>query len=313
MVSRAWVGGAWVYSADEVIDRYRSVHAHESTWAKQNAFVRPLVAALRLRTPTAAYKAMVAASDYVRWLSAQDVPLDAEAVFTPENVEWYCATQLQRLGEHSRSTKRGALRQIGRASTRRAAWSPPDTRFAKPLAAEPYCTDERRGLRCLVPVQPTEARRRFFAGVLGLGFGFGLRGVEMRYVHASDLFERRGALHVRVRGERARTVPARAALTQSLLQLALEYPEGPLLGPYRDEQKAPMSRMKARLIIPDNAPALSLRRLRTSWMVDVLNDGVPLGDFAAAAGATDLRLGSLLPHLHRKDTAAVIAQLTGTN
>ncbi|MFZ6990409.1 hypothetical protein ACO0E1_00830 [Curtobacterium sp. RRHDQ66] len=311
-MSRVFVSGVWVHTADEAIDRYRPRFAAEPWFTDAHPTLISWVRQAQPQNPTAAYRYILSTCYFARFGARNDLPIDAETLFTPENVDWYTSTALADHGEHSRSTQRAALREVGRAITRRAGWKSPEPQFQKPATAEPYSSAQRADLMGLVDLQPSPGLTRLMSGMLACGFGAGLRGPEMERVTAADV-ERRGplvALHIM--GPRARTVPVRRQDAETILRLAFDHPDEPLLGPFKPHQRDPVSRAKRRLDLPPWAPPLETRRLRATWMVDVLNEDIQLSTFAAAAGITDLRFAGLLPHLKtRKDPEVVAATLAG--
>ncbi|MDT0212059.1 hypothetical protein [Curtobacterium sp. BRD11] len=312
-MSRAFVGGSWAYTVEEVFERYRPRFAHEPWFVDARETLVGFARRTNPTTPTAAYKTVLSSCKMGRFAHHHGIPLDPEMLFTPENVEWYVATELRNHGEHSRGTQRAALREIGRHVTRRAGWTSPDPRYQRASIAEPYSAAEQHALCSLAPKQRTERRRRALEGIVRLGLGAGLRGTEMEAVAAADFERRDRLLFVHVRGPRSRTIPIRRAHQVALLQLLNDYPSGPLLGPFTPDQRNPLSRIKSLLEIPAEwAPPLELRRLRATWMVEVLNADIQLSTFADAAGITDLRFAHLLPHLTpRKDPGLIAATLAG--
>lgn len=311
-MSRVFVGGSWAYSPAEVFTSYRP-RFHADPWFQtQRSRLVAWAERAEPETPTAAYKTMFAVCQFARFARDREIPLEPERLFTPENVEWYISTELSTRNEHSRSTQRAALRLVGRAITRRAAWPPADPRYKKPTAAEPYSATEQHHLISLSDIQATERRRRACRGAVCLGLGAGLRGPELERVRGSDVERRDGLVVVHVCGDRERVVPVRRQHAGEVLRLAFDYPDEPLLGPFKPHQRDPLSRIKSLLEIPSWSPPLELRRLRTTWMVAVLNEGIGLADFADAAGVTDLRFTHLLPHLTRKEPADVARRLAGT-
>jgi hypothetical protein len=311
VVSRAYVGGVWAHTTDEVYARYRPRFCDERWFVAAREQLIGWARSVNAATPTAAYKNTMYVCQFARFAHKHDIPLEPEVLFTPENVEWYVQTELTEHGEHSRSTQRGSLRLVGRTITRRVAWPPPETRFPKPAAAEPYSSLEQHRLISLADIQATERRRRACRGAVRLGLGGGFRGPELERITGADVEQRDDLVMVHVRGDRERTVPIRREHAHDVLELAFEHPEEPLLGPFKPHQRDPFSRIKALLEIPSWAPPLEVRRLRATWMVSVLNEDIQLATFVDVAGVTDFRFTHLLPHLHRKDTSEVARALAG--
>jgi len=54
--------------------------------------------------------------------------------------------------------------------------------------------------------------------------------------------------------------------------------------------------------------------MHTTWMVDVLNSGVPLVEFMAAAGwTTGSRIGELVPYLHHREPGKSWPDIAGVH
>lgn len=313
MKGQVYLAGRWVGDIDEAIEAYQPAFAAEQWYVQARPYLNELVRLARPSNAVSARNQIQALSYAARFANEREQPLVAESFLSPAFVDWYLEISMTEHGAHSKSTHRAALTAIGTAATTRAPWTKPRPRYPRANDALPYSPSEVSDYMALVDKQKTRRRSRLLEGLLALGIGAGLRGTEMtrvwaRHVHREDDFT---VIHVP--GDSSRTVPFRRRFAPVVNQMALDHEAEPLLGPFREDQRDPLSRMKSLLHIPDYAPPLELRRLRATWMVQVLNEDVQLATFAEAAGVTDLRFTALLPYLTtRKDRDAEYLGLAGS-
>ena len=87
------------------------------------------------------------------------------------------------------------------------ALAPVDTPLPREHAKAPYSAAEIAGYLALADAQPALSRRMHAAGLVCLGAGAGLTGLDLRGVRGSDVIFRSGGVIVEVRGARPRAVP----------------------------------------------------------------------------------------------------------
>ena len=82
-----------------------------------------------------------------------------------------------------------------------------------------------------------------------------------------------------------------------LREVARNHPIGSLLGLGSPRGKDPLARARKGLEIPDRLPALTMSRLRTTWMADVLVR-VRISEFEVMAGTVSAKsLEAVAPHV----------------
>ena len=305
---------------EEVFAAYRPAGRHETSnevWQEIGGFVRDCVSKTPCDSAATAKARMSYATAFVTWCHTQDVPLLAEAVFTPERVETYAVAVLAGRPRRSVAVIRGALRTIGIACTKRAAWPRPATPLRKnAYLAAPYATADVAGFWSAADAQATGRRTHVFRTLLTLGLGAGLSSAEMFDLHADQVLTHPDVPDVRVIVLPDRLVPARHDLTGVLDGLCEAQPGGRLLGGRTSEAAAVKNKagaLRRGLDIPASLPDLSLSRLRTTWAVTVLSEGVTVAEFLRMAGTTSAKsLELYIPHVRVRTEPEWLRLAAGT-
>lgn len=302
MAKHRVVGGVVVTTPEGVFAHYRPA-AHlvsPEVWA----IVRPVAIdacrAADYKSVASALHCLSAVTYFLAWAHHQDVALDLEQVFVPSQVERYCASALKHLSTETRSTRRGYLRRVGRACTKKAPWTPDPKPFANNhTILPPYNPQEVEGFWRAADAQPTPLRTRVAQVMLTLGLGAGLKPGEMLTVTSQH--------HVRVHPVdprlvvvvlEGRTVPVLTRYTDRLRGLCEQFPEGLLIGQHRREAKDPLGALRQGIVWPDWLPRFRPSRLRTTWMADVLAQDVRISEFMVMSGTVSSKaLEVIAPHV----------------
>jgi len=286
MAKHRVVGGVVVTTPEGVFAHYRPA-AHlvsPEVWG----IVRPVAIdacrAADYKSVASALQCLSAVTYFLVWAHSQDIALDLEQVFVPSHVERYCATALKHLSTETRSTRRGYLRRVGRACTKRAPWTPDPKPFASNHAIlPPYSPEEVEALWAAAQNQATPHRQRVATAILTLGLGAGLKAGEMLHVTAETVARHPHDPRLVVVLTADRVVPVRAQYVPALLDLCERYPEGSLVGKWKVTAKDPLGALRQNIQWPEWV-AFRPSRLRTTWMADVLADDVRISEFMKIAG-----------------------------
>jgi hypothetical protein len=120
--------------------------------------------------------------------------------------------------------------------------------------------------------------------VLAFGLGTGIKAVELNAATADWIEDTDTGLVLHVPGDRPRRVPVRREWEAPVRDAINRAAGGLLFGPERTEvNERHLTRFLSRLPEGD-APRLSMQRLRVTWIVQLLDDRVPLNVIADAAG-----------------------------
>jgi integrase len=288
------------------------VAAYVACW--QPVSVPPQAAGFARQVAAAAAPPTRARANALLWaaarLAAFGLPLGLdpvpEVLLHPSVVERF-AVSAPGLSGSARRTLRTNLRFIARRVV--PALAPADVPLPRERAKAPYSPAEIAGYLALADAQPALSRRMRAAGLVCLGAGAGLTGVDLRSVRGSDVICRSGGVIVEVRGARPRAVPVLARYHEPLLAAAAFTGTALITGgtsPGRKNITTPLTRS---LSGGTGLPRLEVSRLRMTWLRDCAQL-LGLATFMHAAGITcSQRLGDLLATLDPADEATAVTLL----
>lgn len=181
------------------------------------------------------------------------------------------------------------LRKVGRACTKKAPWRPLPKPYAANLTIQPPYTDrEVDALWGAARAQLNDQRTRVAQTLLCLGLGAGLKPGEMLQVtaHHVGLHPQDERLVVVLLHDR--TVPVLAEYAPTLMDLCRRYPDAPLLGAHNPTTKDPLGKVRQNVEWPSWV-TFKPARLRTTWMVSVLTNGVRVSEFQRISGTASAK------------------------
>lgn len=259
--------------------------------------LRPIVLAwvektLPCSAPAAVARVRVAARFCV-WCENNGFPIDPEQILTEDLIEaWFASDDVT---ANAKGTYRSHLRTVAKANTRKTIWTPTPETLRRATLRDPYTSAEIDGYKRLIPVQSTARRRRVLDVLLHVELGFGLTASEMCALTCDDITEHDGIVIADVG---TRQVPARAPYAADILRLVEQTEGDRLLGDHLGDHRR-FDRLLEDIAIPAYQPAIRSRRLRTTWLVDVLSDGnLTLPEFQRISGLGSGRvLDDLVAHL----------------
>jgi integrase len=183
--------------------------------------------------------------------------------------------------------------------------------LARSRSKTPYSDAELARYLANCDNQPTEARRMRANGLISLGAGAGLTGVDLRAVRGSDITERSGGVLVQVGGAHPRCVPVLNEFCNRALQSAAWSGEGFVVGGVEINRRNVTSRLIASLSGGVDLPRLEIARLRATWLKKVA-ELIGLPTFMAAAGIScSQRLGDVVGTLRPGSEKDAVALLGG--
>ncbi|ROS58472.1 hypothetical protein EDF42_3720 [Curtobacterium sp. PhB172] len=292
------------------IENYRPQVVSEYWAVAGGDFARAAVMKAKPATTADAYRLMYNVAPFVMWARAQDLPENVEAVFTPDRLDEYLSTGDRREWvSNTHVVARWAITRVGRAATRRAPWK---VRVAAPKdekLSAPYSPEQMDWFREVAQTQATTRRSRYMRAALVLHHGAGLKHNELRFVDESDFEQRDGFFVVRVTEKHTvksrmpnRAVAVDSAYTEWLREL-LDQARGETLAHAASGSATydPLKVIRREIEVPAALPSFDPRRLRNTWLADMLNRRVPLRAVLAAAGLQTLDLPLLLPALRDDD------------
>ncbi|MEV5573430.1 hypothetical protein AB0L06_25590 [Spirillospora sp. NPDC052269] len=258
---------------------------------------------------------------------AEGHPAQVHLWLTREFIERFVMVGCAELGQATRGTYRSKLLRLREALLGGDCRTGPAARLSAAAAQRPYTPAEQAALWSAATGQPTDELRHGLITLLALGLGCGLDAREITLLHAADIRppaphtvnqhqeqngahmksahqDGRGSVVVGVRGRRARMVVCRRpwehVLTGRLTRLhaTRSATGGHLFRPTATARGGNLiTNFTARAHWQPGVPPLKTSRLRATWLVTLIDDGVPLDVIVAAAGLETLHsLTRLLPH-----------------
>lgn len=312
-MTKTLIRGVWFGDVSDVLATFQHAYASAQPLTDTEVtLIRAWTTAVDPPTVKSAFNTIGALVRFLRAAQSLDWSLDPDRLFAPRNVEWYCAKILTTSYDEVRATERSRLRAVAKAVSVHTRPPTNAAKYPKRTPKSPY--DEA----CIIDYirisrfQSTRYRTRIFQAHLALCVGAGLRATEMSLIEGSHVRQEDGYALVDVPGPAARTVPVRRDFESMLLGLADTVSRGPLVGRQHKGVRPIHQGLKAAIEIPDWLPPLMTSRLRATWIVWCLNNGVNLVSLMHAAGTRTLDIGSWTPYMApRPDTEVERAFFAG--
>lgn len=296
-LSMRWFSGAPVHPRDlavnDAVKAYVPRAVEASTWSAIAPMARQWVSTVPLEVSAQAVELLKPLSQYLAWRHQGAMnTTDASLVFRLEDIERYIQSGCSHLSDRSRATYKSALRRIGEHA---AGWGIARPDQGVPVAAgdpkAPYTPEEFSALLAAIRGRPTSYQRHNAMVIVALARGGGLAAGDIKTVIGHDI-ERTaaGVVVVHVKGPNPRQVPVLADWADRVERLSALAKGRPLFRSSRREIKRnDIGRFCERLVWRD-APALTITRLRVTWVVEHLEAGTPLHVLADAAGVSAVSL-----------------------
>lgn len=306
-------GGEPVDVVAERVAAYRPNSVPPTLWTEVASHVRAAVLVYEPQSVSAAYLAMQAATRFAIWAVGRGLSLDPETLYTEANVEFFVASGLPHLSEHSRASYRSSLRRIGRTITHRADWSPQPPRLKRKDLSAPYSDEEIAWLWDIARHQSSLPRQRAARGLMCLAYGAGLRAPEYSVVTSDHVRDVDQVAVVNLGGTSPRTVPVLPEAHEDLRWLIDAVPAGEeLFSAHRHIRNFTASVVET-IEVPPRAPRFVSRRLRITWMVRVSVAGVRISELGYLAGVKTAKgwdeLGKFIPRRDDAELRALIGAL----
>ncbi|TCK59231.1 site-specific recombinase XerC [Curtobacterium sp. PhB136] len=268
---------------DDAIEKYRPI-INRGTYDHVGPFVRDVVRTMSPTTYDNARRLLSMVSGLTSWRwTRTGCDLTPERIFRDSTISLYVNTVL---ANHSHAYRFDTTRHLGAVTTRLTGER--TSRLAPPASVRlaPYTSAEMAQLHSWQIALPTAQARRNGAALLALGAGAGLTPAEIIAVRRSDISTDSNRRWVTVRGAAERHVPVKDQWVRTLDQ-ALASDEDLLFHGYDFEEYAP--RPIQSFITANPGPVrLTPIRLRSGWIVSLLNAHIPLDVVAEIAGFSSL-------------------------
>lgn len=294
------------------IQRFSPRDLPPHVWQIIGPVARDFVAQTKPVSPRDATELLSRTTMLLAWGYAHGVDLSADVILHPDTLDAFVADGCAHLSSGTGQNYRRILRRVGRAVV-------PDVQPARPLSlsqskqVRPYSRDDERTLAGWARGLPTARMRNGAIALLGLGLGAGLQSSELEVADPTWVHTSGSEMTLVVPGQRARRVPV-ATGWQWAVRDALERNDGgPLFA--RTVTAAKRKRVSAftENLPRHGAPKLSVQRMRVTWIVRRLDDGVPLNVLTAAAGVGADQLSLYVQYMAPVSPDRADAWLRGTS
>ena len=222
-----------------------------------------------------------------RFAETRGVPAGREFLLDYDVIEAFCVAGLAGRAASTRGTYRSALYRLAEAAHgpagRRA------TPFPGARAPAPYSPGERAELAAVAAAQRGPGRRASALALVVFGIGAGLRPGELVALRGGDVSRRGRQVMVRVSGPSARVVPVTPGYAGRAWELARRAGRDFVFrpGPAGRSYKNFVTNFARGLAADPAAPALSLRRARSTFICGHLAAGTPVPVLLAITGIAE--------------------------
>jgi len=222
-----------------------------------------------------------------RFADTRGVPAGGEFWLDYDVIEAFCVAGLRDRASSTRGTYRSALYRLAEAA--RGPAGQRATPFAGAKAPPPYSPAERAELAAVAAAQRDLAKRASALALVVFGIGAGLRPGELVALRGGDITRRGRQVMVYVSGPPARVVPVALACAGRAWELARRAGSDFVFrpGPAERSYKNFVTNFARGLAADPAAPALSMRRARSTFICGHLAAGTPVGVLLAVTGIAE--------------------------
>ncbi|WP_161498719.1 site-specific integrase [Microterricola pindariensis] len=294
-----------------VIIRY-APRVPASQWQAVREFVIGNAVQMQFRKFETVRRHMTMASRFTAWVwTTTGSELTADRVFTERNVYRYLQDQYPK---HSEGHRWGIARELASVARSLA-----DTRVAQlPAPApstrrKPFTDAEIAAMHSWANSLSTTHKRQNASAILGLAGGAGLRSQDLVEIRLRDIDVVDGRLFVTVPGPNPRRVPVRHPWTRTLLR-AIDGRANADEYVFRGHRLAEYPPHALQVFLTEHPCRIrpTVSRLRTSWIVDHINNGLPLHVLLAVTGLKNAAsLDKFLMHARTPALDPYLGLLTG--
>jgi hypothetical protein len=300
------------------IDSY-TPRAAGPAWDRVAPLVRQIVREADPLLPYKATELLSVLAQLAVFADGQGRTASAQSWLSAEFIEHFVQTGCPAAGEATRGNYRSRLLRL-----REAVVGPPlvtgkPVKLSASDASRPYSPAEQAALWGWAAGQPTAALRSGCRVLLALGLGVGLDSPEVAPLRVHDVRTTGpgSPVTVAVRGPRSRLVVCRRRIEHVLAaEAAAAVREGQARYLFRPDAsvrgKNTVTNFLARTRKNGRVPALSMGRARATWLVGLIDAGLPLTVIVASSGVTTLHgLSRVLPYARPTGADAAAEHLRG--
>ncbi|MBA4862876.1 hypothetical protein H1V43_16025 [Streptomyces sp. PSKA54] len=286
------------------IDSYRPAGS-PAGWSHVGDEVRRVV---RLADPLLPYKArelLTALTQLALFCDGEGLPGKAEVWLSREMIERFIAVGCPQVGESTRGNYRTRLLRLREIVLGGECRTGKPAKLSASAPNRPYSRTEIADLWGWAGGQPTEELRWGCKTLMALGLGTGLDSPEVIPLRAHDIRRSTagGPVVVATRGARQRLILCRRSwegvLASAAERLSTDGTAQYLFRPNCYSRGTnTVTNFLARTQPSTNVPRLVMGRLRSTWLLELFEEQLPITVIVAAAGVDTLHgLSRILPFL----------------
>ncbi|TFC16537.1 hypothetical protein E3O46_17955 [Cryobacterium glucosi] len=294
-----------------VIIRYRP-QVSSMQWEAVREFTIVNALKMKPRTFETVRRLMTMSARFNVWVwASMGTTLTVERVYTQNHVYRYLQ---ERLPKHSESHRWGIVRQLGTIAENLAHTEVkrlPNLR--RRPSRRPFSMADVASMHSWAASLTTPLKRQNAQALLGLAGGAGLRADEIIDMRIGDVDIVDGRIFLNIPGSRSRRVPVRNPWNRTLLRslLGRTNPDEYVFRAYRFNEYRPRAIQTFLTDHPARVRA-TVSRLRATWIVAQIDNGLPLPILTAIAGFTSAAsLNKHLAHAQPLDLAEYVGLIIG--
>ncbi len=271
------------------------------------AFAREVVAAVAPARVARAKALLYAAGRAGAFGASMGLELEAGLIFSTPVIERFIISLDGSVSGPTRRTLASNLRALSHL------WggTPRPASLSREAAKAPYSPAQISAYLALAESQPTPDRRCRAVGLIALGAGAGLTGVDLRGARGTDIVARSGGMVVSVRARRARVVPVLRDYHTRLGEVGAYFGPRYVVGGLEPTRRNITTGLISSLCGGADLPRLEIPRLRSTWLA-TLAGAIGLRAFMDAAGIVcSQRLGDVVGGLDPVSEEAAVSLLSG--
>lgn len=267
------------------IDLYRPEAISADLWIEIEPMAKEWVTVAAASDLTTAPRMLTVLCKHLAWCHGIGLELRADVVLHVDTIEQFAAEGLPGKSPGSASTYRSLLRAVGETVLGPGSFPTRQRLMSGSDPEAPYTDNEVSDLLGAARGLTTPHRRDNALVVMSCGLGAGLANSDLAGLVGSDVDDSGPVVAINITfGPRPRRVVVLADWEDEMVRRAHEVGERPMFHPARTKINAKdIPNFLDRLAFP-YLPRLALQRLRVTWIVRQLTNGVPVHVVAAAAG-----------------------------
>ncbi len=291
---------------------YISENVDPEHWSNIEQPIRDfcLVALPKTTNPHVVVRSVITRFVYWAWKHGFDTSIDA--LLDPLQIEPFLDEQ-DDLSDSTKGNYRAILRQVGYALI-----GPPKFMQSVPRASSrlqlPYTDDEISALYSWVSRRRASISKSRLTVLMACSLGAGLLRGEILNLSCGDVEIYPDSVRINVKGDRSRSVWVDRLWESIVAEEALLAGDGSIMcldGKTNRQRDKTMSNLVAAKHRYPGMPEFSVTRFRCTWMVGLLDRGVPPRLVADAAGVTTDQIGQYIEFTAEYDDADVRGYLRG--